>query len=106
VKWKEVIKKTQNKIALTEEATNVEKVEVVIKNTTILINKRVPKRKELAVEIIIEGAKGAVVQEAAIINKTAMTKTTTREAQRNIIKTRLRIKSKERSLRTWINLRR
>ena len=109
MKWNQVIKKTQNKIALTEEAINVEKVEVVIKNTTILINMdrmRVPKRKELVVEIIIEGAKGAVAEEAAIINKTAMTKTTSREAQRNIIKTRLRIKSKERSLRTWINLRR
>lgn len=102
MKWKELIKKTQNKIALTEVATNAEKVEVVIKNTTILINmdrKRVPKMKDLVVEIIIEEVKGEVAEEAAIINKKAMTKTPTGEAQRNIIKKRLSIKSKERSLR-------
>jgi len=107
VKWKEVIKKTLNKIAITEEATNAEKVEVVIKNTIILINmdrKRVPKKKEVVVEIIIEAAKEEVAAEAAIINKRAMIKTITEEAQRNIIKMRLNIKSKERSLRTLINL--
>ena len=107
MKWKEVIKKTLNIIAITEEATNAEKVEVVIKNTIILINmdrKRVPKKKELVVEIIIEAVKEEVEAEAAIINKRVMMKTITEEAQRNIIKMRLNIKSKERSLRTLINL--